>query len=99
MANKFFVAPSPHVHSAQSTQSLMRDVLIALVPALAVSVWVYGLNVLLVTAVAVISCVLFEFLIQKYLIKGQSTIYNTEPSSTESPLFTFTDVTLPSRPA
>ena len=76
MANKFFVAPSPHVHSAQSTQSLMRDVLIALVPALAVSVWVYGLNVLLVTAVAVISCVLFEFLIQKYLIKGQSTIYN-----------------------
>jgi electron transport complex protein RnfD len=54
----------------------MRDVLIALVPALAVSVCVYGLNVLLVTAVAVISCVLFEFLIQKYLIKGQSTIYN-----------------------
>lgn len=76
MANKFFVAPSPHVHSAQSTQSLMRDVIIALLPALAVSVWVYGLNVLLVTAVAVISCVLFEFLIQKYLIKGAGTIYN-----------------------
>lgn len=37
MANKFFVAPSPHVHSAQSTRSIMRDVLIAMLPALAVS--------------------------------------------------------------
>ena len=49
MANKFVVAPSPHIHSEQSTQSLMRDVLIALIPALAVSTMVYGLDVLKVT--------------------------------------------------
>jgi len=48
MANKFFVAPSPHVHGSQSTRSLMRDVLIALLPALAVSTWVYGTDVLTV---------------------------------------------------
>ena len=76
MANKFFVAASPHVHSPQSTQSLMRDVLLALLPALAVSTVVYGIDVLRVTAIAVVSCVLIEYLIQRFLIGGASTIQN-----------------------
>ena len=76
MANKLFVAPSPHVHSAMSTQSIMRDVIIALLPALAVSVAVFGWYVLLITAVSVLSCVLFEYLTQKYLVKGPSTVGN-----------------------
>ncbi len=76
MANKFVVAPAPHVHSAQSTQSLMRDVLVALIPALAVSTMVYGLDALKVTAVAVISCILVEYLIQKFLLGGKNTICN-----------------------
>jgi len=76
MANKLFVAPSPHVHSAMTTQGIMRDVLIALVPALVVSAAVFGWNVLLVTAVSVLCCVLFEFLIQKYLIGGPCTVCN-----------------------
>ena len=53
MANKFIVATAPHMHSPLSTQRLMRDVLIALMPALAVSVVVYGVSVLYVTAIAV----------------------------------------------
>ena len=76
MANKFFVAASPHIHSPQSTQSLMRDVLIALVPALAVSVYVYGLDVLRVTAIAVISCVVIEYQIQKFMVGGKPTVQN-----------------------
>ena len=76
MANKFIVAPAPHMHNPHSTQSLMRDVIIAMLPALAVSIWVYGLSVLYVTAIAVVSCVLVEFLIQKYLIKGPVTLGN-----------------------
>ena len=76
MANKFFVAASPHVHSPQSTQLLMRDVLIALLPALAVSAWVYGVDVLRVTAIAVVSCVLIEYLIQRFMIGGATTIQN-----------------------
>lgn len=76
MANQLFVAPSPHVHGALSTQRLMRDVLIALLPALAVSVWVFGWQVLVVSAVSVVSCLLFEFLIQKYLVKGECTVSN-----------------------
>ena len=76
MANKFIVAPAPHMHNPHSTQSLMRDVILALLPALAVSAWVYGLSVLYVTAIAVVSCVLVEYLIQKFLVKGAPTICN-----------------------
>ena len=76
MANKLIVSPSPHVQSSQSTASIMRDVVIALMPALVVSVVVFGLNVLFVTALAVASCVLFEYLIQKFVVKGACTICN-----------------------
>ena len=76
MANKLIVSPSPHVQSSQSTASIMRDVVIALMPALVVSVVVFGLNVLFVTALSVLSCVLFEYLIQKFVVKGACTISN-----------------------
>ncbi len=64
------------MHNPHSTQSLMLKVLYALVPALAASVAVYGLSVLYVTAIAVVSCVLVEYLIQRFLIKGAPTISN-----------------------
>ena len=60
MANQLFVAPAPHVQSGPSTASIMRDVVIALVPALAVSTLVFGGQVLLVTALSVAACVAFE---------------------------------------
>ena len=52
----------------------MRDVVIALIPAVAVSVVFYGLAELLVLAVSVISCVALEYLITKYLLKAPSTV-------------------------
>ena len=54
----------------------MLDVVIALLPALAMSIWVFGVGVLIVTAFSVACCVLFEYLIQKFLIKGPFTINN-----------------------
>ena len=76
MANKLIVAPAPHVQTAQSTTRIMRDVVIALMPALAVSAVVFGVDVLRVTALSVAACVLFEYLIQKFLVRGASTIGN-----------------------
>ncbi len=76
MANKLLVAPSPHVHSSESTSRIMRDVVIALLPAFVVSVVYFGMSALVVTVVSIASCVLFEYLIQKYLIKGECTICN-----------------------
>ena len=76
MANQLIVSPSPHVQSTQSTASIMRDVVIALVPALIVSTVVFGVSVLAVTAISVAACVLFEYLIQRFLVKGPCTICN-----------------------
>ncbi len=82
MANKLIIAPAPHVQTEQSTSCIMRDVLIALLPALAVSTWVFGVDVLFVTAVSVISCVLFEFLIQKFFVKGPLSVNNLSAAVT-----------------
>ncbi|MBR1405662.1 MAG: RnfABCDGE type electron transport complex subunit D [Bacteroidales bacterium] len=72
--NKLLVSPSPHIHSAVSTTSLMRDVVIALLPAAICSVVFYGWMELLILAVSVASCVLLEYVITRYLMKAPSTI-------------------------
>lgn len=73
--NKQLVSPSPHIHTAVSTKSLMRDVVIALIPALLVSVVFYGWKELVVVAVSVASCVLLEWAISRYLMdRKESTI-------------------------
>ena len=72
--NRLIVSPSPHLHTKTSTKSLMRDVVIALIPAVVVSVLFYGLSELLVLGVSVASCVLLEYLITKFLLKGKCTI-------------------------
>jgi len=76
MANQFFVAPSPHVHSAESTTKIMRDVVIALLPALVVSALLFGWSVLGVTALSVVCCVVFEYLIQRFMLRGAPTVGN-----------------------
>ncbi len=68
------VSPSPHIHSNESTGKLMRGVLIALIPAFAVSVWIFGWGVLAVTTVSIASCLLFEYLIQKFLLKKPASL-------------------------
>lgn len=55
------ISSSPHVHSSVSTKTIMRDVLIALTPALLGSIYFFGLRALLVTAVSVLACVAFEW--------------------------------------
>ena len=72
--DKLLVSPSPHLHTRTSTKSLMRDVVIALLPAVAVSVLFYGWSELLVLGVSVASCVLLEFLITKYMLKKACTV-------------------------
>ena len=72
--NKLLVSPSPHLHTKTSTKSLMRDVVIALLPAVVVSVLFYGWAELLVLGVSVASCVMLEYLITKYMLKKTCTI-------------------------
>ena len=54
------VSSSPHVHQDVTTKTIMRDVLIALAPAMIFAVWNFGIRALLVTLVSVVSCYGFE---------------------------------------
>ena len=69
------VSSSPHVHSPVTTQTIMRDVLIALAPALIGSVYFFGFRALMVTLVSVASCVFFEWAWNK-LMKKPSKVYD-----------------------
>ncbi len=68
------VSGSPHVHTDQSVSKVMYGVVYSLIPAMLVSFYFFGLAAILVTLTAVVSCLAFEYVIQKYLIKGPTTI-------------------------
>ena len=74
MANKLIVAPAPHVQTAQSTTRIMRDGVIALMPALVVSTVDFGIDVQRVVALSEAACVAFEYLIQRFLVRGPLTV-------------------------
>lgn len=63
------VESSPHIREKHSTATIMQNVIIALLPALAVAAYVFGIRALYLVAVCVISCVLCEYIIQKLLKK------------------------------
>lgn len=71
--NKFIVSPSPHAYTDESVPKLMYGVIISLLPALAVSVWFFGIGMIIVTTVSVASAILFEYLIQRYMLKVKPT--------------------------
>lgn len=62
---RYIVTASPHIRAKISTDTIMRDVLIALVPALIASIAIFGMRTLLVTLVSVIACVFFEWGFEK----------------------------------
>ncbi len=61
------ISSSPHVHAPVTTRTIMRDVIIALLPALAGSVWFFGPRALTVTLVSVLACFVFEKLYCKLM--------------------------------
>ena len=69
------ISSSPHAHSPITTQTIMRDVLIALCPALVGSVFFFGFRALLVTLVSAAACVFFEWGYRK-IMKLDSTVYD-----------------------
>ncbi len=72
--NKLIISPSPHVHSGDSVKKNMYGVIIALLPALAASLWFFGLGALVVVLTSVAACVLFEYLIQRFVLKTEASI-------------------------
>ena len=72
--NKLIISPAPHVHSGDTISKNMLNVIYALIPAYLVGLYFFGLGALIVSLTAVLSCVLFEYLIQKFIFKGTITI-------------------------
>lgn len=72
MSDLYYVSSSPHIKSDKTVQSVMRDVIIALTPALLGSVLFFSFRALIIVAVSVLSCVLFEYLYNLILKKPQS---------------------------
>jgi len=69
MEKLYTVSASPHIYSGISTPQIMRDVILALLPALCVSVWFFGFGALYITAISVASCMFFEYFITRYLLR------------------------------
>ena len=88
------ISSSPHVHSPVTTQTIMRDVLIALAPALIGAVTLFGFRALLVTLVSVGSCVFFEWAYSK-LTKAPCKIYDLSAAVTGVLLAFVCPVTIP----
>ncbi len=71
MSKLLTVSPSPHVSTDQSVKKLMYGVVLSLVPAFLVSVYLFGTGALVVTLISIASCVLFESVIQRYILKTE----------------------------
>lgn len=74
MSNLLKVSLSPHIHGKETTSKLMSGVVIALIPAFIASVYYFGTGAVVVTLTSVVSCILFEFLTQKYILRRPVTI-------------------------
>ncbi len=68
------VSGSPHVHGHQNVKSIMYGVVVAMIPAIFVSVYFFGLDAARVIFISVAACLFFVWIIQKYLLKGPLTI-------------------------
>ncbi len=69
VSRKMIVSGSPHIHGPESVSKIMWGVVIALLPALAVSIYYFGLPALRTVLVSTATCVALEWLIQRFLLK------------------------------
>lgn len=73
MEEKLIVSASPHIRKSTTTQRIMLDVIIALIPAVIASVIIFGLRSLVVIADCVVSCVVAEYICRK-VMKRENTV-------------------------
>ena len=72
--SKFTISGSPHIQGDESTKKIMYGVVIAMVQTMLFSIYFFGLDAIRVFLIAIAASLFFEWIIQKYLIKGPLTI-------------------------
>ncbi|MBN1144610.1 MAG: RnfABCDGE type electron transport complex subunit D [Bacteroidales bacterium] len=71
MSKLLTVSPSPHINSNQSVEKLMFGVVISLVPVFLASLYFFGIGALIITTISIVTCMLTEMIIQKYLLQTE----------------------------
>ncbi len=74
--NRLVVSGSPHAFSKDSVSRRMWGVVLALLPAAAYSVYLFGLGAFIVLLTSVLGCVLIEYFIQRFMMGGKVTVIN-----------------------
>lgn len=92
--SKVVITSSPHIKSKEDTKSIMLDVLLALIPSLAASTYVFGLRAILMTAVSIIACMVFEAIYDK-IVGKENTVMDLSAAVTGVLLAFVCPVTLP----
>lgn len=75
MSKMLRVGPSPHVRTSETVESVMYDVIIALIPAFLVAWYVFGVRAFIITSVAMLSCMVTEYVWQK-CVKQEAYIFD-----------------------
>jgi electron transport complex protein RnfD len=76
MNQKLTISLSPHIKNNESVSKIMWGVVIALMPALVVSVYFFGISALKVVVLGMAFCIGLEFVIQKFITKGKITAFD-----------------------
>ncbi len=72
--NLITVSGSPHLHGDQSVKKIMWGVVIAMLPAFFVSVWYFGIPALLTILVAIVTCLVAEYLMKRYILHEDASL-------------------------
>lgn len=76
MSTQLTISLSPHEKGNLSVEKIMWGVVIALMPALIVSVYFFGFQAIRVVLVGVISCIAIEYILQKFVLKTNVTAFD-----------------------
>ncbi len=76
MSQLITISPSPHAHTSVTVSRLMTNVIIALIPAVLVALYCFGIGAAIVIVTSIVGCVAVEYLITRYMLHQKSSIGN-----------------------
>lgn len=76
MSQMLTISASPHLHTSRSVSKCMWYVIVALLPAVACSLYYFGLGAMVVIAASILGCVIVEYAINRWMLRAPSTIGN-----------------------
>ncbi len=76
MSQMLTISASPHLHTSRSVSKCMWHVIVALLPAVACSLYYFGLGAMVVIAASILGCVIVEYAINRWMLRAPSTIGN-----------------------